>query len=58
VKIRPVGPKLFLAGGRKDRRTDGGKDRWTDGRTSIDMTKLQVVFLKLAKAPYESTSYT
>ena len=79
MKIRPLGPKLFLEDGRKDRRmiggkdrrtegkadgrtegkadgrTDGGKDRRTDGRTGLDKMKLQVVFLKFAKAPYEST---
>ena len=75
MKIRPLGPKLFLEDGRKDRRMiggkdrrtegkadgrtdgrkEGGKDRRTDGRTGLDKMKLQVVFLKFAKAPYEST---
>ena len=53
MKIRPVGPKLFLADGRKDRRTE----RPTDGWTGKDMTKRQVVFLNFANAPFESTPY-
>jgi len=51
MNIRPVGPELFLAGGR----TDGWTDRQTDKQT--DMKKLIVAFRNLAIAPNKMTSF-
>jgi len=45
MRILSVGAELFHADRRKDGRTDGQADRWTD------MTKKIVAFRNCAKAP-------